>query len=414
MIRLLFISFLLLFSASSVQSKKKVTIKKRFKEAHAAIKANSGQENIERILIDSLSLPTTTNQSKAEGYHICALLQNNLNEGLNMKAYLKQNVDTIKLYQTILKVYGYTLQSDSADEKRKFENKNIKLRALHRDNLLGGGIFNLRKSNWAEAFKYFDMYLNTHTTEMDSVLARVAYWSTVCGMNSNSAEKVLKHVDQAVALAKHEDRPALLEYKARAYIQLGDSTTWLELLEESVNTYPGYNYFFLNLMDYYMRHGQIERGLSRTDSLLRTDGDRAVYWFALSMFALEENDYEKCISMSEECLIREPDNIDALYNKGISLLNLALAESNAAKRRQYYRRAMEPMEKVRELAPDNILRWGNPLYRIYLNLNMGDKFEEIDALLEKIQNSTNSSDKSTNIPQVTKEVGTTYKRLGTS
>ena len=111
-------------------------MKKRFKEAHLAIKNSSGQENIERILIDSLSRPTTTKNSKAEGYYICALLQNNLNEGLNMKAYLKQNIDTLKLYQTILKVYGYTLQSDSVDEKKKFANKNIRLRSLHRENLL--------------------------------------------------------------------------------------------------------------------------------------------------------------------------------------------------------------------------------------------------------------------------------------
>ena len=43
------------------------------------------------------------------------------------------------------------------------------------------------------------------------------------------------------------------------------------------------------------------------------------------------------------------------------------------------------MEKVRELSPDAINRWGNPLYRIYLNLNMGSKFEEMDHLLEKHQ-----------------------------
>lgn len=163
-----------------------------------------------------------------------------------------------------------------------------------------------------------------------------------------------------------------------------------------------------------MRHGQIERGLLRTDSLLRTDADRAVYWFALSMFALEQNDYEKCISMSEECLLREPNNIDGLYNKGISLLNLALTETNAAKRRQYYRRALEPMEKVRELSPDNIQRWGNPLYRIYLNLNMGGKFEEIDALLDKIQKNDTQSNSPVHVPNTGKEVGTTYKRLGSS
>lgn len=360
-----------------------MTIKKRFKEAHAAIKAGSGQENIERILLDSMALPTTTDKQRAEGYNLCALLQQSQNEGLNMKAYLKQNLDTVKLYQTVLKIYDYTLSSDSVDESGKFENKNIKLRALHRDNLLGGGKFLLRKSKWSEAYPFFDMYIKTCTTDLDSVIGRVAYWATICGMNENNPYHVLEHVDKAIALNSEAERPALAEYKARSYVHIGDSAKWLEILDEGVDLYPGYNYFFLNLMDYYMRHGEIEKGLARTDSLVRSDVDRAMYWFAMSMFALAQGDYEKCISMSDECLKRESDNIDALYNKGISLLNLALSENQTARRRVLYRRALEPMERVRELIPDDLDRWGNPLYRIYLNLNMGQKFEEIDKRLEK-------------------------------
>lgn len=406
MFRLLIILFISLFSFTGLHAQKKITIKKRFKEAHAAIKAGSGQENIERILLDSMALPTTTDRQKAEGYHICALLQQSQNEGLNMKAYLKQNLDTVKLYQTVLKIYDYTLRSDSADETDKYESRNINLRALHRDNLLGGGKFLLRKSKWGEAYPFFDMFLKTRTTDMDSIVGRVAYWATICGMNENKPYHVLSHVDTAISLMSEDERPALSEYKARSFVHIGDSAKWVEILDEGIDRYPGYNYFFLNLMDYYMRHGQIERGLARTDSLVKSDGDRAMYWFAMSMFALAQDDYEKCISMSDECLKRETNNIDALYNKGISLLNMALAENDAARRRVLYRRALEPMEMVRQLAPDDLGRWGNPLYRIYLNLNMGQKFEEIDEMLEKHYGITNSSVEKNITPIVNSSSGT--------
>ncbi|MBR6699648.1 MAG: hypothetical protein IKL71_06485 [Bacteroidaceae bacterium] len=383
MLRFVFILIFIGFSLPELHAQKKVTMKRRFREAQSSIKSGSGQEDIERILLDSMALPTVTDNIKAEGYHLCALLQQSLNDGLNMKAYLKQNLDTTKLYNTILSIYGHTLKSDSLDERGKFENKNRKLRALHRENLLGGGKYMLRMSKWSEAYSYFDMFLKTSATDMDSVVGRVAYWATVCGMNENKPYHVLEYVDTAIAHTPESLQPALAEYKARSYVHIGDSSRWVEVLEEGVDRYPGYNYFFLNLMDYYMRHGQIERGLAVTDSLVRTDGDRAVYWFAMSMFALAQGDYEKCVAMSDECLKREPDNIEALYNKGISLLNMTLNEDNLLKRKILYRHALEPMERVRELSPDDWQRWGGPLYRIYLNLNMGRKFEEIDKLLEK-------------------------------
>lgn len=389
-----------------------MTTKRRFREAKAAIKSGSGQEKIEAIILDSMALPTTTDKIKAEGYHICALLQQSVNDGLNMKAYLKQGLDTVKLYQTILKIYDHTLRSDSVDENGKYEDKNIKLRALHRENLLGGGKFLLRKSKWSDAYPFFDMFLKTRTTDLDYIVGRVAYWATICGMNEGNPHHVLSYVDTAMSLISEDERPPLAEYKARSYLHMGDSTKWVELLDEYVDEYPGYNYFFLNLMDYYMRHGQFERGLARTDSLVKVDGDRAMYWFAMSMFALAKGDYEECILLSEECLMREPDNIDALYNKGISLLNLALVERDSAKRRVYSRRALEPMERVRELSPDDIDKWGNPLYRIYLNLNMGKKFEEIDMLLDKHSKDDNKSKDKVLMPAVNIKKSGIDKHLG--
>jgi hypothetical protein len=41
------------------------------------------------------------------------------------------------------------------------------------------------------------------------------------------------------------------------------------------------------------------------------------------------------------------------------------------------------MEHYRQLAPNEMNKWGPALYRIYLNLNMGRQFDEIDRLLKK-------------------------------
>ena len=43
------------------------------------------------------------------------------------------------------------------------------------------------------------------------------------------------------------------------------------------------------------------------------------------------------------------------------------------------------MEQYRKMRPDDTARWAAPLYRIYLSLNMGKQFEEMDSLLKKIE-----------------------------
>jgi hypothetical protein len=41
------------------------------------------------------------------------------------------------------------------------------------------------------------------------------------------------------------------------------------------------------------------------------------------------------------------------------------------------------MEQYRQLAPDQKGKWAPALYKIYLNLNMGRQFEEIDRLMKE-------------------------------
>lgn len=48
-----------------------------------------------------------------------------------------------------------------------------------------------------------------------------------------------------------------------------------------------------------------------------------------------------------------------------------------------YKSAMPYLQKYRTMAPDMQDQWALPLYTIYLNLNMGKEFDEIDKLLNQ-------------------------------
>ena len=48
-----------------------------------------------------------------------------------------------------------------------------------------------------------------------------------------------------------------------------------------------------------------------------------------------------------------------------------------------YKKALPYLEKYRKMMPDKKDQWALPLYTIYLNLNMGKEFDEIDKLLNQ-------------------------------
>ena len=62
-------------------------------------------------------------------------------------------------------------------------------------------------------------------------------------------------------------------------------------------------------------------------------------------------------------------------------------KQSRAKRKQIqtlYQHALPYLEKFRTLAPAQTALWAMPLYTIYLNLNMGKEFEEMDRLMRTI------------------------------
>ena len=76
---------------------------------------------------------------------------------------------------------------------------------------------------------------------------------------------------------------------------------------------------------------------------------------------------------------------DPYYNAGTCYLNKALKLHPLREKKQLkatYQKARHYMERYRQLAPEQKQKWGPALYRIYLNLNMGKQFDEIDRLLK--------------------------------
>ena len=406
---LILCTFLVLpgYSANKKEkAQKPVKMSTLYKAASTAIKNASGQDGARTNLINALSRPELKNKDKAEIFYTAAKLYESSNSVENRKAYLKQQYDTAMFFNTLLNMYEQLRLCDSVDAvpnaqqkvKQKYSKKTYDLRQKHIKNILNGSKFFLRKGDYASAYGYIDAFYTNTTSKRDSLLYRLAYQAALCGYLTNQPKHTLKYIDKAIEAASRGDKPILQEYKVRTYALLKNDSLWVRELHTGVNLYPEYDYFFVNLIDWYNSQRMTKEACELADSLIQVvSAEKAIYWYTKCKMKLMENDYEACIQFADSTIKRDPAYVDAYYNKGISYLNMAVIKKDTAcndikdKRfaedrkaiHELYAQAMPCMEKVRELQPDMVDRWASPLYRIYLNLNKGKEFDEMDKILKK-------------------------------
>jgi len=412
-----FMAMMLIFALPMDGKKKKtktdqpevVKMSVLYKQASAAIKANAKQAEAEKTLLGALGREDIDDKERAKIYYECAKLQENLNGVFNRQAFLKKApYDTAQFFNPLLAMYQHLEKCDSLDalpnEKGKvntsYTGSTNALRKKHRQNILNGGKFFLSKKNYDQAYNFLDYYYRYSTNPSDTLLPQVANWAALSGYMVNKPERTLKYIDEAILHAPQDQKAIMQEYKARSYQQQNNEGAWAAALSEGIKNYPAYDYFFVNTEDYLYQHRQFERGRAVADSLLKVVGNRALYWFAKSRMSLAENNYENCIEYSDSTIACDPNYTDAHYNKGISYLNLAvIAQENACNDltdpkcqedrktiQGFYLKAKPCMEMVRKLDPKNTERWASALYRIYLHLNMGKEFDEIEKIMKTPQN----------------------------
>ena len=124
---------------------------------------------------------------------------------------------------------------------------------------------------------------------------------------------------------------------------------------------------------------------------LESDSINQLFLFAKSTALLNEGDFEQCIAITQRLMQLNDSLPEAYCNMGLAYYNKALnlektlprTRKNRKTVNAYYEQSRPYMEKYRAMAPDQQSKWVPPLYTIYLNLNMGKEFEEIDKLISK-------------------------------
>lgn len=378
--------------------------KKEISAAEDLVKANKDLDKVEASMTKLLENSDNRDNEKIWNL-LFESLQKQYNDG-NEKLYLKQEYDTASLFNIASRMFRYMEAYDSIDArpdrkgrvKPKMRKDNAEKLNMLRPNLYNGGIYFLSKQNYSDAYGFFFQYIDAANQPMfksydyatkDKHLPQAAYWAVFCGYKLKDATKVYHNTYLALKDTTHVE--SMLQYLAATYLLDSDTTRFVETLTEGFNRYPRSDFFFPHLIDYYSQKKNWEKALSVTNYAIKADSANNKAWLTKSTVLLNMGDNDGCLAISDSLIKCDSTLAEAWLNSGLSRFNEGVAlDKNLQilkRRRQQilslYREAMPYLEEYRKLCPDATDKWALPLYTIYLNLNMGSKFDEIDKIIRK-------------------------------
>ena len=375
--------------------------KKEIAQARTYIKSgknlDKAEQSMRKLLLDS------ANVRNIRIYTTLAEIVRKQYEQVNEKVYLKQPYDTAVFFNTAKKLFDTYYKLDSAlinygvkpDANERIRERNSEYLNTYRINLYNGGLYWLRKNDFKKSKAMLDSYLDCHNqplfsslnlVESDSVAPLAASRNLYCGYRMQNTSVVMRNKDYALKDTVMLERT--LQYLAETYSLMNDTEGYVSTLTEGIERFPRSNYFFTHLIDYYSKASDYEQALKVADNALALDSCETLYLYAKSNILLNIGKNDDCIALCEKIISLNDSMPEAYYNAGVAYINKAFAmekvRANNKKRQQIknnYSMSLKYMEKYRAMRPEDKDRWAAALYNIYLKLNMGKEFEEIDKML---------------------------------
>ena len=268
------------------------------------------------------------------------------------------------------------------------------------------GAYYYGNDNYERSYDLFKMFIDASDKlyvagmlPKDTINVPVAaYNMSLSGMQLKDYEKVLSHVE--LAMANPQMAPSAFRYKAVAHLELGDTATWLEDCLEGAKRFPDDAYFYQSLIQYYDSRNESDKLNALADELIASDPSNPFFVYLKGYIAHQQQDVDTAIEWYEKTLKVDSNYESALNNLSRCYLfkaqEYATAQSSTkvtdkkklAKDKEvlngYYNKALPLLEKLRQLKPDSYEMWLANLTNCYYNLNMTAKLKEIEKLQESL------------------------------
>ena len=331
----------------------------------------------------------------------------------NIKSY-NGRYDTVAMYKYLTDWFDFALKADSLQKIPNAKGKtsdeaHTKLAPeIYRNltNLITGGIFYFNdRGDYRKAYALFDRYFTMAegnflkaSMEEDTFYPKTktlyAYYTTMAAYNLEEWQNTVKYA--LIAQQDEEYGEAATEFLCDAYGNLGDTVKWIETLKEGLIKYPTVDYYYSKLLSYYDRKNDMAALEQFTKEMIAMDPDKAYNYFVIGLIAQQNKEYDKAIEQYKIAIEKDPNLADAYNNLALTIMYKANdfvdSKGNVDYRsaefkkimnqeKEFYKEAMPYVEKLRELEPQSVSKWGLLLQQIYYKLNMAKELKEIDKLL---------------------------------
>ncbi len=382
-----------------------VNVKKVMKEARTAIKsANFAQA--ESLLEKAVSTSADA-KSDAGLFNMLMNVEHGLADAENRKIYLKSNPDTAKYFSYIYKVYVYGLTCDSLDHipDRKGRVKpqyaaNISSRLVsYRNNIKSAGKFFYNKGKYAEAYKYFDLFISTlnnplitlaKNSRIDSDSLSIMRLAVFSAYNSSDYKNVLKYLPDVM-----EDTVSYATFcqiGSKTEMALGDTLKAAAYLYEGWKADPLREYFYITLVEYYIDGKQYKSAYNIVEDQLNISPQNRRLWYIKGKCQQCLDSLDAAVVSYEHAIIIQDSDAQSYSSIGDIYVTKAQrtyrgnnnkvgtnAYSHSKKQEmEYYKKALTNYENARKYAPNDSALWYEGLREVYFKLNMGRQLNELE------------------------------------
>ncbi len=401
--RLLFCCLLLACTAAAFAQKAQ---KKAIEQARTFVKSGKNLDKAESLMTNLLK-DSANQENEKIWLTLLEAVKKQYDQG-NEKLYLKQKYDTASLFTVTRKLFLICEGFDSIEARPDAKGRvKLNYRARHAamlnglmPNLFSGGAFFLRRADFKNSWAFYDTYLDCARqpifdsyplVKRDSLAPTAAYWALYSGYRLSDYDKVMKY--QAMAERDSTRLENVLQYVATTHLLKGDTAKYVQTLKRGFECSPTNRFFFPRIVDYYNSRLLADSARAFIDSAIASDSTNGLFLFAKSSALLNAGEYEECIHVTERLLAVDDSLAEAHCNMGLAYYNQAVELERTMKRtrkkkeavNELYRKSLPYMETFRKMAPEQQTKWVPALYAIYLNLNMGREFEEIDKMREALK-----------------------------